>query len=342
MKVLYAIQGTGGGHLSRAVEMLPALERFGHVEVLVSGGAERKEFPLRVNHRLQGLGYTFGTHGGIDLRRSFKNYSFRRFFREVMELQVHRYDVIISDMEPVSAWACWWHKKPCMALSNQAALVLPGAAKPKVPSLFGEAVLRGFVPSSHKVGLDYTARGNDVFTPLVRSSIRNRTVNDLGAYVVYLPAWSVRAQVEALRQLDHVRWQVFSKAVIKREEFGHITLHPADGKLFVNYLVNCRGVLTAAGFSATSEALFLGKKLFVIPQRGQYEQKCNSLALQRLGVSTCNKLSVSPLRSWIFKSQAIKLPMPDNADIIADRIFTTMTEYNDHYLNYLVRDQFVA
>ena len=37
MKILYAIQGTGNGHLSRARDIIPILQKKGDVDILVSG-----------------------------------------------------------------------------------------------------------------------------------------------------------------------------------------------------------------------------------------------------------------------------------------------------------------
>ena len=37
MKILYAIQGTGNGHLSRAREFIPALAARTSMDVLISG-----------------------------------------------------------------------------------------------------------------------------------------------------------------------------------------------------------------------------------------------------------------------------------------------------------------
>ena len=37
MKVLYAIQGTGNGHLSRAEDIVPHLQKRAEVDILVSG-----------------------------------------------------------------------------------------------------------------------------------------------------------------------------------------------------------------------------------------------------------------------------------------------------------------
>ena len=37
MKILYAIQGTGNGHLSRARDIIPILQKKGEVDILISG-----------------------------------------------------------------------------------------------------------------------------------------------------------------------------------------------------------------------------------------------------------------------------------------------------------------
>ncbi len=37
MKIFYAIQATGNGHISRAMELLPYLQRYGTVDIFLSG-----------------------------------------------------------------------------------------------------------------------------------------------------------------------------------------------------------------------------------------------------------------------------------------------------------------
>ena len=46
MKILYAIQGTGNGHISRANEIIPVLERRVTVDILMSGN----ESSLKLNY----------------------------------------------------------------------------------------------------------------------------------------------------------------------------------------------------------------------------------------------------------------------------------------------------
>ena len=342
MRILYAIQGTGGGHISRAAEMLPALERYGEVDILISGGRGKKEFPFSVKYRMQGLGYFFGRNGGIDLIRSFKEYSVLEFLKEVRGLDVSNYDLVLSDMEPISAWACLSRGKRCFGLSNQLALIMGSVSKPKWPSLFGEAVLRFFAPVSNKIGIHYQSDQISTYSPIIRKLIRERSPSDLGHGVVYLPAYSVDAQLKALSGMTSIRWHLFSKNVLQREDRGHVVLHPVDDELFVRYLVTSHCVLTAAGFSTTTEALYLGKKLMVIPQRGQYEQRCNAHSLSQLGISVSMKLSETAVRDWLENSIAVKLEMPDNVDEIAKRIFSELGETQDNYIDYLVREQFLV
>jgi len=45
------------------------------------------------------------------------------------------------------------------------------------------------------------------------------------------------------------------------------------------------GVFCGAGFETPAEAMFLKKKLMVIPMKGQYEQQCNAAALEEIGRS---------------------------------------------------------
>ena len=37
MKILYAVQATGNGHISRAAEIIPLLQTYGSVDVMLSG-----------------------------------------------------------------------------------------------------------------------------------------------------------------------------------------------------------------------------------------------------------------------------------------------------------------
>ncbi|HMB90388.1 MAG TPA: glycosyltransferase family protein, partial [Rhodothermales bacterium] len=53
---------------------------------------------------------------------------------------------------------------------------------------------------------------------------------------------------------------------------------------FLEDLATSRAVLCTAGFTLISEALYLGKPLLVVPNRGIFEQTLNALFLKREGL----------------------------------------------------------
>lgn len=69
MKILYAIQGTGNGHISRALEIIPILKKKGDVDVLVSSSQWELELPFEITYKLNGLGFAFGKKGELILLR---------------------------------------------------------------------------------------------------------------------------------------------------------------------------------------------------------------------------------------------------------------------------------
>jgi hypothetical protein len=47
----------------------------------------------------------------------------RRFYKEIKTLPVKKYDLVINDFEPISAWACKLRGVNCISLSHQSALL---------------------------------------------------------------------------------------------------------------------------------------------------------------------------------------------------------------------------
>jgi uncharacterized protein (TIGR00661 family) len=142
MKILYAVQGTGNGHLARATEIVPLLRKFGKTDVLVSGRSGELELPFPVKYRFYGLSFFFGKKGGIDLLKTIYKLRLHLFVKNTFEIPVKKYDVVISDFEPVSAWACKLRGKKCIGLSHQNAVLHPKAPKPKNSSWLGKLILK--------------------------------------------------------------------------------------------------------------------------------------------------------------------------------------------------------
>ena len=55
MKILYAVQATGNGHISRAMELLPYLNEYGNTDIFLSGDNSNLAFDVPVKYRSKGL-----------------------------------------------------------------------------------------------------------------------------------------------------------------------------------------------------------------------------------------------------------------------------------------------
>ena len=70
MKILYAVQATGNGHISRAMELLPYLRLYGRVDVFLSGGNSQLKADLPVRYRSKGLSLFYSNGGGLNYEKT--------------------------------------------------------------------------------------------------------------------------------------------------------------------------------------------------------------------------------------------------------------------------------
>lgn len=325
MKVLYAIQGTGNGHVSRAREIVPILQKMCDLDLLISGIQVDIDLPHEVKYRHKGLSFIFGKKGGVDIWKTYKKAKIRRFRKEMNSLPVEDYDLIINDFEPLSAWAAYRKKVPCIALSHQCAVLSSKAPQPDKTELFGKFVLKNYAPASSKYGFHFQRYEENIFTPVIRSEVRSLKPKKKNHYTVYLPAYDDITLIEWLNNFKQVNWEVFSKHNKKPINLDHIKIRPVDNKGFVKSMVNSTGILCGAGFETPAEALYLNKKLLVVPMKTQYEQQCNAATLKAMGVPVIKSLKskhIDGVREWLDTAQALEVNYPDEVQEILESILT--------------------
>ncbi|RYY71605.1 MAG: glycosyl transferase [Chitinophagaceae bacterium] len=314
MKILYALQATGNGHISRANEILPILETMADVDVLLSGTQADVGLNHHIKYRCKGLSFVFGKKGGIDLLNTFRQMKTKRFLQEMRSIPVENYDLVINDFEPLSAWACKTKNVACIALSHQYAVIGQNAPAPKKIDPMAWLLLRYYAPCDQGIGFHFNAYDASSFTPVIRSEIRNAYTRNLGHYTVYLPAYSDKKIVKFLSQHKSIQWQIFSRHTSKSYSIGNCWIRPINNHDFISSFSNAEGVLCGAGFETPAEALFMGKKLMVIPMKNQYEQHCNAAALKEMGVAVIKKLSVKhteKVTAWLDGNARITVHYPD-------------------------------
>ena len=66
MKIFYAVQATGNGHISRAMELLPWLQQYGEVDIFLSGNNSHLNLDAPVKYRSKGISLYYDCKGGLD------------------------------------------------------------------------------------------------------------------------------------------------------------------------------------------------------------------------------------------------------------------------------------
>lgn len=328
MKILYAIQGTGNGHLARATEIVPILKSMADTDVLVSGTQADLKVPFKIDHQFSGLSFIIGKKGGVDLWKTIRMMPVMQFLKDIRQLPVKKYDLIISDFEPVSAWACKLRGKECIGLSHQNAVLHHSAPKPEFTDQVGKFILKHYAPANFKYGFNFKPFSPSIFPPVIRHDIRNAESTVGPHYTVYLPAYSDQQIQDVLSSIPGTEWQVFSKHSKSSYKAGNVHFQPVSLDEFSKSFLSCTGLLCTAGFEGPAEAIFMGKKLCVIPMKNQFEQYCNAAYLRSMGIKVLDHFpdSAPVLAGWIQNSSALEIKFPDITREILRNILANHSE----------------
>jgi len=296
VKILYGVQIQGQGHINRSAEMIQRLRARGHqVEVFASGQRPpvyAKEvlgdfdfvsLPLFsiVDGRLQHL-KTWARLAAL-LPRQFAA------SRELASrLTKERFDLVLSDFEPVSSWAAGHAGVPGAGIAAQYRMTHTNAAKVGtrrmrlVPELGTRACAAGldtlFAVSFS--ALQSSASHVNVVGPIVDSALRSTQTSSGGFFLVYLSSYSKARILASLPR--SVPFKVYGLDC--QERHGDIEFLPTSRRGFLCDLAACEGVVLGGSFQGVCEAAVLGKRVLCIPLAGYYEELFCAEHVQRSGL----------------------------------------------------------
>ena len=335
MKILYSVQATGNGHISRAHQLYPYLRQMGEVDILLSGSNSTLKMDVPVKYRIPGLSIYYSKCGGLDYMQTVSKLRYYRAIRDASRIPVEKYDLVINDFDHVTAKACAAKNVPSVQLGHQASFMSDKTPRPAVKNIFGEWILKKFAPASHYVGLHFDRFDDFIFPPVIKEKFLCAKPEDHGHITVYLPSYNLDCHSNILKELGDVEFHVFTHEVTKKTTNGNITCFPVNQEGFNESLIYSHGLITGGGFETPSEALYLGKKLISIPISGQYEQQCNAAALKAMGIPTMATLDESTkhiLFSWVNDKNK---PVPIQANDIPstlDYMINSFTNINSSKL----------
>lgn len=317
MRILIGVQGTGNGHLSRCSALAEALaSKAVQVDYLVSGRAPEHFFDMEAFGAWQWRkGLSFAVKDGhIDLKATLQQNDWRQFWRDVNALDLSPYDLVVTDYEPVVAWAARRQGKRCIGMGRQYAFM--GKTKSlRLPWMY-QQMLRWFAPATDIVGMHWISDGAHIVPPIVHQRVAAEQPK-VGHYLVYLPFESLLSVHRLLVKFPQYSFSVFHPEA-KRQRIAGIEYYPPSRLRFAEQFVRAAGVISNAGFETSCEALTYGKKLLVRPLAGQFEQLANARCLEELGLATqLTSLTEQGLADWFASAEAQQCYWPDVAEALA-------------------------
>jgi uncharacterized protein (TIGR00661 family) len=321
LQILYGVQGTGNGHISRSREIIRYLKADGHqVRVVVSGRDPALLWDMDVFEPFITLeGLTFSTRRGrLQYFKTARRLNLFRFYADIRAFDARGVDVVITDFEPVCARIARRHKIPSIGIGHQYAF------RYRIPIAgFDPAamyVIRRFAPADHCLGLHWHHFDQPILPPVVPNRMPSEPAPLADKVLVYLPFEEIEDIRRLLMPFEKSRFFVYHRLLAASDE-GHLRLRTYSRHGFLKDLAESSAVITNAGFELASEALHLGKKVLVKPLACQMEQLSNAKALVRLKLGTAMKrLDRDAVASFLTQAQGEQVRYPDVARMIADWI----------------------
>lgn len=319
MKILYGVQGTGNGHISRSRLIAEALlKRGAEVDYLFSGRSADKYFDMEVFGAYQvKRGFTFETSSGaINYLKTALHFKPVRFMYDMQQLHLDDYQCVVSDFEPITAWACHRKKHHSIGISHQASF-LHNIPQTK-GDFFSQMTLKYFAPTTSQIGLHWYHFGCPILPPIIE---KLESATTQAHILVYLPFESIAMIRACFQQFSSTPFICYHPEIKTEIEYGCVRFKPLNRSGFIDDLRCCLGVICNAGFELASEALTLGKRLLVKPLEKQYEQQTNAMTLNLLGLGeVMNTLDSKKIQLWLEQPSIGKVVYPDVAAEVASWI----------------------
>lgn len=319
INIFYGVQGTGNGHISRARVMAKAFAQRDDVKVqfLFSGRAAEKYFDMEIFGDYQTCtGLTFAhADGAVNQLDTVMQSKPWQLWRDIRNLDLSDYDLVLNDFEPISAWAAKRQNVPSISISHQAAFArdVPKTGQ----TITDKLIMRYFAPTAMSLGVHWYHFGQSIMPPFIEDQASH--ASDGNHYLVYLPFESLHDIQVLLESVSEHNFLCFHPDLEQDKIEGHIQWRRTSKDGFHQALHSCAGVIANGGFELSSECLQLGKKLLLKPLHGQFEQSSNVHTLAALGLcKTMKNLDLDTLESWLEWPPGESVQFPNNPELLID------------------------
>jgi len=319
MKILYGINATGNGHISRARIIIAELKKRGHdISCIISGRnddslydiEEFKPFVLK-------KGFTFSKKDGkIKYLRTLFNIDLIQFVKDIKSID-EQFDLVITDFEPVSAYFSRLKNIPAFGIGHQYSLYkkIPMTIKMRFTRILFPYI---YTPIKNVIASHFFHFNQHILPPFLSKTITNHKLkaNSKDNVLVYLAWEELEKMIALLHQIEKQHF-IYYCDIQNEKVVKNVTLKPFSENGFKNDLIESKHLITNAGFQLPAEALFIGKKILCKPLEGQPEQEHNAKILNDFGYATISKtIDINSINNWLHSSKKIKIDFPNPLELI--------------------------
>lgn len=316
MNILYTICGDGNGHAFRSSVVIDHLLQSGHTVAIITSGKAYGYLSQRYGSVIQVHGWSLIYRGNRVKKSSTLAKNFAKFKYLPKDLQsvrslVKRFQpqIVISDFEPSGGLIATMYDLPLISLDNQHII-----SDTKVPVLrkdYADYVLARIYTDSVVPNRDYSLVTTFFYPPikkskigktwlcppLIRPEIQRATATNAGHILVYQTSDTYQDLMNILAETDQ-RYIIYSgDHSVKAKNLQYREFSPTH---MVEDLASAKAVITNGGFTLISESLSLGKPVFSIPIKLQYEQILNARQIEAGGFGRMSFEPTKPqIEAWL-------------------------------------------
>jgi uncharacterized protein (TIGR00661 family) len=309
-KILIGICGIGNGHINRQMPLITNLLDNNHELIVFTYGQGvanlTKLLANRKNIKIIKVAnpYIVGCNQGLDFLQTAQhtvnqdiNYNINMLAMHKVVEQFNQADLVISDYEAISAQYAYAKQVPLITIDQQSKYLIGDFPKSINDTSYLDEIerLNMFFPvAKQRIALSFfkvKAKENankqvTILPPILKTEIleaKNKPLSEQPLILVYISSqqmcdFSVKHWAETLA--DNLPKNFKAHFFIPKTEkiseaYKNIIFHHHGDSEFKDILFSCHGIISTAGHSLLSEAMYLEKPVYAIPI-ALYEQQLNA------------------------------------------------------------------
>lgn len=329
-KILFGVCGIGNGHCNRQLPVLNHLLNQGHQIMVFTYGEGlsffKDRFPFRSNFTLIPVAnpYYVGCLKGLDFKQTALSEKNQVDFNKINSLamsqatqELGRPDLVISDYEMAAAQYAYAKQAPLVTLDQQSKYLTGHFEKNLHGTSYLDEIerLNLFFPiASKRIAVSFFQVKSDssqveIVAPMVRPEIlyeKGNPRSSTPSLLVYVTSQQIGNQpinqwIDTIRTTLPTTWEAhifLPKRLNLPLNENHLHFYHHGDSVFDRLFVSCHGVISTAGHTLLSEAMYLEKPVYALPLP-LYEQQLNAQVIAKGGFGL-NEENLTPSRLTTF------------------------------------------